>query len=68
MLGIEFLWGESVQLETWEASISSETPQSTGNFWDPAIPTSEKAEDPVLVEWKPVLYTMKNRKLQKKEI
>lgn len=54
MMGIEYLWGAPVQLETSEvASISP--PKENG---------SEKPE----IKWERVVYTMKNRKLTRRKI
>jgi stage V sporulation protein R len=55
LLGIEFLWGKPVQLETSEV-VRSE-----------AEPTGASGEDPPAREiaWERVLYTMKERKLER---
>jgi stage V sporulation protein R len=54
MLGIEFLWGGKVQLETSEVL--------------PA-PAAERAEEKATpVAWRRVLYTMENRKLAKENL
>ncbi len=50
MMGIEYLWGESVKLETSQASVSS--PSET-----------DEQDHSYTVTWKRVLYTMKERKL-----
>lgn len=53
MMGIEYLWGSPVQLETSEVvSIT---------------PTKEETKEPE-IKWQRVLYTMDNRKLSKKNI
>ncbi len=68
MIGIEFLWGEPVRLETWEHVKASAPHQIPGNFWDPVVPkTPESKPDEELV-WKRFLYVMENRKLHKREI
>lgn len=59
MLGIEFLWGGPVQLET-----SEPVSVSQGERRHPSSGNNDKAE----VKWKRVLYTMSDRKLTKKEL
>ncbi|MBW2591651.1 MAG: SpoVR family protein, partial [Deltaproteobacteria bacterium] len=56
MLGIEYLWGEKVNLETSEV-VSAATPIG------PPATDEVKEED---IKWQRVLYTMKDRKLSKK--
>lgn len=64
MLGIEYLWGGAVKLETSEVvSVSAKGTAYRGN-----PPRSEKDEAKPEIKWKRVLYTMENRKLSKKEI
>jgi len=54
MLGIEFLWGGNVQLETREAV---------------AVPGAEReGEEKPPVSWKRVLYSMENRELEKMDL
>lgn len=52
MMGIEYLWGDAVQLETSEVE-SISNPQSVEEGADPEI------------KWQRVVYTMKDRKLSK---
>ncbi|WP_281492069.1 SpoVR family protein [Desulfosarcina cetonica] len=63
MLGIEYLWGGPVQLETMEV-MGSPQPRQT-----PAIPGLPAAQSglpkPREIKWRKVLYTMKNRKISK---
>jgi stage V sporulation protein R len=55
MLGIEYLWGGPVQLETNEVkSVSSSSSDSTG-VTNPAAPPT--------VSWERVVYTMQNRSM-----
>jgi stage V sporulation protein R len=63
MMGIEYLWGGPVQLETSEVVLAS-SPQGPRIFLGP---TQEEREESK-VQWQRVLYTMKNRKLSKKKI
>ena len=64
MLGIEYLWGGPVQLETSEVeSVSPPATDSSGNLSTP--PGKNKDPD---IKWKRVIYTMKERKLTKKII
>ncbi len=58
MLGIEYLWGAPVHLETSEVVSVSQPP---------ATQAAEGLEKPK-VEWQRVLYTMEKRKLKKKKI
>lgn len=55
MLGIEFLWGAPVQLETSEVESVAPPPERVGQ---------EPANEP-LVTWRRVLYTMARRQLNK---
>ena len=57
MMGIEYLWGGPVQLET------SEVVSVTGS----STPTKEEKKEPE-IKWQRVLYTMENRKLSKRNI
>ncbi|MCD4719383.1 MAG: SpoVR family protein [Desulfobacula sp.] len=67
MVGIHYLWGGPVHLETSVPMVSGKTVTSYGNFWDPA---SYKAGDKSSenIKWKRMLYVMENRKLHKKEL
>lgn len=63
MLGIEYLWGGAVQLETMEVV---PTPPATRTPSIPGLPgPSTDPVKPREIKWKRVLYTMKNRKLSK---
>ncbi len=73
MIGIEFLWGRSVRLETsepYEPSVT--TQQKFINYWNPPLQSSsapqEKKQEIKPISWKRVLYIMENRKLFKREI
>ena len=75
MIGIEFLWGKPVKLETSEpAALKDENPQRRFiNFWNQQTqPTTAAAQkEPAKkkeIEWKRVLYIMENKKLIKREI
>ncbi|SLM33083.1 SpoVR-like family protein [Desulfamplus magnetovallimortis] len=73
MVGIEYLWGRSVRLETSEpVAASAETPhQRFINFWNQPKPPSPSAAQPdnkKEITWKRVLYVMENRKLIKRDI
>ncbi|MBC2711848.1 MAG: SpoVR family protein [Desulfosarcina sp.] len=63
MLGIEYLWGGPVQLETMEVAA---TPQAPIMPAIPGLPTPQ-TDAPKLrdLKWQRVLYTMKDRKLSK---
>lgn len=62
MMGIEYLWGAPVQLETSEV-----VPHSPGNRRGGGSAT-EKPGDQRDVKWKRVVYTMKDRKLTRKDL
>ncbi len=67
MMGIEYLWGGQINLETSEPVISGQTATNYANFWDPgSLKTDEKKLEPV--KWKRMVYVMENRKLSKKEV
>ena len=66
MMGIEYLWGGPVQLETDEVV---PTPQSQGQdvFFGHAGPSQTEDQVPE-VKWERVLYTMQDRKLSSKKL
>jgi stage V sporulation protein R len=65
MMGIEYLWGGTVQLETSEVvSVSPSQPQ---NASAPSTLKQETFEEQE-IKWQRVVYTMKDRKLSKKNI
>ena len=69
MVGIEYLWGRSVRLETSEPVAPGSSPhQRYVNFWNPASTQKEPEKDKDAVEWKRVLYVMENKKLLKREL
>jgi len=69
MIGIEYLWGGPVHLETSEPVISKKAATNYASFWDPvAIGTRTAEQSPEDIEWKRVRYVIENRKLYKKEL
>jgi stage V sporulation protein R len=71
MLGIEYLWGGAVQLETNDvvattAGDSGAPPAPVGGFPRAGAPTRES--QPKGIRWQRVVYTMENRKLTRKVI
>ena len=63
MLGIEYLWGGPVQLETTEVVAQPPAPRLPAI---PGIPVPRTdAAKPRQLKWQRVLYTMKDRKLSK---
>jgi stage V sporulation protein R len=65
MMGIEYLWGGPVQLETSEVvSISLSQPQNASTSSTLKQETLEEQE----IKWQRVVYTMKDRELSKKNI
>ncbi|MBU0465659.1 MAG: SpoVR family protein [Proteobacteria bacterium] len=67
MMGIEYLWGGPVHLETSEPAASGQAATSYASFWDPGSPKIYGSK-PEPVKWKRMVYMMENRKLSKKEV
>ncbi len=67
MIGIEYLWGGPVHLETSEPATAGKTAASYANFWDPSSQQIEEKK-PEPIQWKRMLYIMENRKLHKREL
>ncbi len=65
LMGIEYLWGREVHMETSEV-VPEPASRQQGLVTMPAPATVEPVER--VVKWQKVLYTMKNRKLSKKRI
>jgi stage V sporulation protein R len=66
MLGIEYLWGGPVQLETMEVVAEPRTPSAPNIPGLPVKATDESA--PREIKWRRVLYTMKDRKISKRSL
>jgi len=66
MMGIEFLWGGPVQLETSEALVTRSYPGHP--LYGAAMGKVLDSEKKIKLTWQRVLYTMENRKLGKKNI
>ncbi len=64
MLGVEYLWGGPVQLETSEV-VSAPRPPGTAVAPGTSGPVADSATAPE-IKWQRVLYTMQERKLSKK--
>ncbi len=67
MIGIEYLWGGPVHLETSEPVMPAPSKTTQANFWDPATP-KPSAPQKDSIKWKRMLYVMENRKLHKREL
>jgi stage V sporulation protein R len=65
MIGIEYLWGGPVKLETSEVV---GTPPQQGGVSTAGTAAAIKERKEPKTEWQRVLYTMKDRKLSKKNI
>ncbi len=65
LMGIEYLWGAEVHLETSEVVPQSASPRQ--QLVSMPAPATDRPVESV-VKWQRVLYTMKNRKLSKKRI
>jgi stage V sporulation protein R len=63
LMGIEYLWGGPVQLETSEAQAVSAGQTMTAPLGHPVAGTDEAP--PASIEWQRIVYTMKDRKLSK---
>ena len=63
MMGVEYLWGTTVKLETSEVE-NIESKQIRTPIPGLAMP-SEETDKQMDIKWARVLYTMKNRKLSK---
>jgi len=66
MMGIEYLWGGPIKLETNEI-IPAPLKPPAGVVPGYPIPVKEELKKPE-IKWQRVLYTMENRKLSKKNI
>jgi stage V sporulation protein R len=66
MMGIEYLWGGPVQLETSEVvSVSPAQPQNASGASSTLKPEALEKQE---IKWQRVVYTMKNRELSKQTI
>ncbi|SDT96377.1 SpoVR family protein [Desulfobacula phenolica] len=67
MVGIEYLWGGPVHLETSEPIKSGQPAAGYANYYDPTShqPDGKKTEP---IKWKRMVYVMENRKLHKREL
>lgn len=65
MMGIEYLWGGAVQLET--SDVESIASSSTGTS-STLSQLTDKGEDIPEIKWQRVLYTMRDRKLSRRII
>jgi len=68
MIGIAFLWGGPVHLETSEPKSTVRLDPRYTNFWDPSAPGTAAEQEPLPIEWKRVRYVIKDRKLHKQEL
>ena len=67
MIGIEYLWGGSVYLETSEVERILPFEEDSGDFLAGLLKPAEEEKAPP-IKWRRVLYSMENRKLSKKTI
>ncbi len=68
MVGIEFLWGGPVHLETSEPVAGAPTDSNYTNFWDPSSASGAPPPPPPQIQWNRMRYVMENRKLTKRGI
>ena len=66
MMGIEYLWGGAITLETSE--LIPAPPQPPTGFVPGYLPPVKEERKKPEIKWQRVLYTMENRKLSKKNI
>jgi stage V sporulation protein R len=67
MLGIEYLWGGAVQLETSDVVAAPQTVSTTVFAPKPAVGAPKESE-PKAIKWQRAVYTMKNRTLSRKAL
>ena len=67
MIGIEYLWGGPVHLETSEPASKGRSASNYANFWDPKSSGATEQKPPEIT-WKRMLYVMEDRKLHKREL
>jgi len=67
MVGIEYLWGGPVYLETSDPVSAGKPATNYANFWDPVSQSGQNKEKEQ-IKWKRMLYMMENRKLHKREL
>jgi len=67
MMGMEYLWGGPVHLETSEPAAQAKPSANYTKFWDPSSSVSKPSE-PDKIKWKRVRYVMENRTLNKREL
>ena len=63
MLGLEYLWGGKVQLETTEVKAIRKPDQKQPTL--PGLAPTVEAPGEAEVQWQRVRYTMKDRKLSR---
>lgn len=69
MIGIEYLWGGPVHLETSEPVMPKTSPPGFGSLADQGAAAGKPADAPKKeIQWKRMRYQMENRKLHKREL
>jgi stage V sporulation protein R len=66
LLGMEYLWGGPVQLETSEVEAISSSKSMPPSPTRAAVKVQNKEKKPPEIKWKRVLYTMKDKRLTRK--
>lgn len=66
MLGIEYLWGGAVQLET--SDVVAAAPTSGAGFRPMSVTGAPRESEPKPIKWQRAVYTMKNRTLSRKAL
>lgn len=68
MMGVEYLWGGIVQLETSEVAGEPPPQMQYPTFMFPQAQVVQEESQEPSIKWQRVLYTMKNRKLSRETI
>ena len=69
MIGIEYLWGGPVHLETSEPVISKKSGVNYANLFDPKASGKKSIDKPLEdIRWKRMRYVIEDRKLHKREL
>ncbi|MCF8091829.1 MAG: SpoVR family protein [Desulfotignum sp.] len=68
LIGIAFLWGGPVHLETSEPKTVAQPGAGYANFWDPSASGTSPEPEEIPIQWQRVRYVIKDRKLHRQEL